>query len=165
MPPRHPAHLIRELVRTQLDLRQILAEHNEVRGYPPQYPAMMTALLLYGYTKGQGLFSSRKLAKSCEEHIDFMAVTAMKKPDHRTICKFRLRHADALVALFVQGERGDRRKEHRTPREEKLEHLHVALQVPAVRAPSGRSFAGSSKPCLDCRFRRIMTWAEWLRGV
>jgi transposase len=100
VPPRHPAHLVRELVRTQLDLRQVLAAYDEERGYPPYHPAMMTALLLYGYT--QGLFSSRKLAKACEERLDFMAVTAMQKPDHRTICKFRLRHLDALGALFVQ---------------------------------------------------------------
>jgi hypothetical protein len=32
-----------------------------------------------------------------------MAVTAMQKPDHRTIGKFRLRHLDALGGLFVQG--------------------------------------------------------------
>lgn len=100
VPARHPAHLVRELVRTQLDLSTIFAAYDEERGYPPYHPAMMTALLLYGYT--QGLFSSRKLAKACEERIDFMAVTAMQKPDYRTIGKFRLRHLDALGALFVQ---------------------------------------------------------------
>ncbi|HVV17101.1 MAG TPA: IS1182 family transposase [Polyangia bacterium] len=100
VPANHPAHLVRELVRTQLDLTAIFAVYDEERGYPPYHPAMMTALLLYGYT--QGLFSSRKLAKACEERIDVMAVTAMQKPDYRTIGKFRLRHLDALGALFVQ---------------------------------------------------------------
>ena len=100
VPANHPAHLVRELVRTQLDLTAIFAAYDEERGYPPYHPAMMTALLLYGYT--QGLFSSRKLAKACEERIDVMAVTAMQKPDYRTIGKFRLRHLDALGALFVQ---------------------------------------------------------------
>src|SRR5262245_11299128 len=100
VPPNHPAHLVREIVRTQLDLSAILDTYEEERGYPPYHPAMMTALLLYGYT--QGLFSSRKLAKACEERIDFMAVTAMQKPDHRTIGKFRLRHLEALGGLFVQ---------------------------------------------------------------
>lgn len=100
VPANHPAHLVRELVRTQLDLTAIFSAYDEERGYPPYHPAMMTALLLYGYT--QGLFSSRKLAKACEERIDVMAVTAMQKPDYRTIGKFRLRHLDALGALFVQ---------------------------------------------------------------
>ena len=100
VPAAHPAHFVRELVRTELDLRALYAVYDEERGYPPYHPAMMTALLLYGYT--QGLFSSRKLAKACEERTDFMAVTAMQKPDHRTIGKFRLRHLDALGALFVQ---------------------------------------------------------------
>jgi transposase len=100
VPPRHPAHLVRDIVRTQLDLSRIFVEYDEERGYPPYHPAMMTALLLYGYT--QGLFSSRKLAKACEERVDVMAVTAMQKPDYRTIGKFRLRHLEALGALFVQ---------------------------------------------------------------
>jgi len=68
VPPRHPAHFVRELVRTRLDLDAIFATYSEERGYPPYHPAMMTALLLYGYA--QGIFSSRKLAKACEERID-----------------------------------------------------------------------------------------------
>lgn len=100
VPPRHPAHFVRDLIRTKLDLSAIFADYDEERGYPPYHPSMMTALLLYGYT--QGLFSSRKLAKACEERVDFMAVTAMQKPDYRTIGKFRLRHLEALGALFVQ---------------------------------------------------------------
>jgi transposase len=36
---------------------------------------MMTAPLLYGYCGG--IYSSRKLAKACEERPDFMAVTAL----------------------------------------------------------------------------------------
>jgi transposase len=100
VPPGHTAHFIRNLVRDELDLEAIYATYDEERGFPPYHPAMMTALLLYGYT--QGLFSSRKIARACEERVDFMAVTAMQRPDFRTIAKFRLRHLDALSGLFVQ---------------------------------------------------------------
>jgi hypothetical protein len=31
----HPAHLLRELVRSELDLTAILAEYDEPRGQPP----------------------------------------------------------------------------------------------------------------------------------
>lgn len=61
---------------------------------------MMTALLLYAYC--QGVYSSRRIAKGCEERVDFMAVTALNQPDFRTISDFRQRHLKALGELFVQ---------------------------------------------------------------
>jgi len=60
----------------------------------------MTALLLYAYT--QGIYSSRRISRACEERLDFHAVTASTKPDFRTISEFRKRHLTALSGLFVQ---------------------------------------------------------------
>ena len=100
VPAGHVAHFIRETVRSELDLSAILSAYQEERGYPPYHPAMMTALLLYGYSRG--VYSSRKLAQACEERLDFMAVTAMNKPDFRTIAGFRRRHLEALAGLFLQ---------------------------------------------------------------
>jgi transposase len=100
VPPSHVAHFVRETVREQLDLGAILAAYEEERGYPPYHPAMMVALLLYGYSRG--VYSSRKIAQACEERVDFMAVTALNRPDFRTIATFRRRHLQALGELFVQ---------------------------------------------------------------
>jgi transposase len=100
VPAGHPAHLVRELVRTELDLAAIVANYDEARGQPPYHPAMMVALLLYAYT--QGLYASRRIAKACEERLDVMAVTGMQRPDFRTISDFRKRHLEALAGLFVQ---------------------------------------------------------------
>jgi hypothetical protein len=61
---------------------------------------MMTALLLYAYT--QGIYSSRRIARACEDRLDFHAVTASAKPDFRTISEFRKRHLKALSGLFVK---------------------------------------------------------------
>jgi transposase len=61
---------------------------------------MMTALLLYAYC--QGVYSSRRIAKACEDRVDFMAVTGLNRPDFRTISDFRKRHLQALQGLFVQ---------------------------------------------------------------
>ena len=94
------AHFVRDTVREELDLSAILATYDEERGYPPYHPAMMVALLLYGYSRG--VYSSRRLARACEERVDFMAVTAMNRPDFRTIAEFRRRHLAALSDLFVQ---------------------------------------------------------------
>src|SRR5918992_282703 len=101
VPASHPAHLVRELVRTELDLTAIVAEYErEERGQPPYHPAMMVALLLYAYT--QGVYPSRQIAKACAERLDVMAVTGMQRPDFRTISDFRRRHLEALAGLFTQ---------------------------------------------------------------
>jgi transposase len=100
VPAGHPAHLVRELVRGELDLSAILVEYDEARGQPPYHPAMMAALLLYAFS--QGLYASRRIARGCEERLDVMAVTGMQRPDFRTISEFRKRHLAALAELFGQ---------------------------------------------------------------
>ena len=94
VPAGHPAHLVRDIVREELDLTAILSAYTEARGFPPYNPAMMVALLLYGYS--QGVYSSRRIARGCEERLDFQAVTALNQPDFRTISEFRRRHLAAL---------------------------------------------------------------------
>jgi transposase len=100
VPPGHIAHLIRETVREGLDLKAILSQYDEERGYPPYHPGMMTALLLYAYS--QGIYSSRRIDRACHERVDFMAVTGLSYPDFRTISEFRKRHLGALSGLFVE---------------------------------------------------------------
>lgn len=100
VPPEHLAHFARDLVRESLDLSPILGTYVEERGYPPFHPTMMTALLLYAYS--QGVYSSRRIARGCQERVDFMAVTGMQTPDFRTVNQFRARHLEALSGLFVQ---------------------------------------------------------------
>jgi transposase len=68
VPPGHVAHFIRDTVREAVDLSEILSAYDEERGYPPFHPAMMVALLLYGYS--QGIYSSRRIARACEERMD-----------------------------------------------------------------------------------------------
>jgi transposase len=100
VPPEHPAHLVRDLVRSELDLAAIISAYEEERGQPPYHPAMMVALLLYAYSRG--VYSSRQIARGCEERLDFQAVTALNRPDFRTISDFRKRHLSALADLFKQ---------------------------------------------------------------
>jgi len=100
VPAGHIAHFVRDTVREGLDLTGLLSCYDEERGYPPYHPAMMTALLLYAYS--QGVYSSRRIARACEERVDFMAVTGLNQPDFRTIADFRKRHLDVLKGLFQQ---------------------------------------------------------------
>jgi transposase len=100
VPSGHLAHFVRDTVREALDLSAIFQAYPEERGQPPYHPGMLVALLLYGYSRG--VYSSRQLARACEERMDFMAVTGLNRPDFRTVSDFRKRHLAALSALFVQ---------------------------------------------------------------
>ena len=47
VPPEHPAHLVREIVRGELDLTAILSAYDEERGQPPYHPTLMVGLFFY----------------------------------------------------------------------------------------------------------------------
>src|SRR5271157_1821798 len=96
----HLARFVLNLVVEEIDLEEIERVYRVERGQPPFDPAMMTALLLYGYCNG--IYSSRRIAKACRERVDFMSIVGLDPPDFRTISEFRKRHLSALSALFGQ---------------------------------------------------------------
>lgn len=127
------AYFIRDTV-ADFDLRAILAAYREERGQPPFHPRMMTALLLYAYTRGT--YSSRRIASACERDLGFMVVAAMARPDFHTIARFRARHLAALSALFLQV--------LRLCRKAGLVRLgHVALDGTKIKASASRHKAMS----------------------
>jgi len=67
-------------------------------GRPAHDPAMMVALLLYGYAIGER--SSRRLERRCIEDVATRVICANQAPDHTTIARFRQRHETALGELF-----------------------------------------------------------------
>jgi transposase len=67
-------------------------------GRPAHDPAMMVALLLYAYAKGQR--SSGVIERACVEDIAFWVIAANEVPDHTTVARFRQRHEAALAGLF-----------------------------------------------------------------
>jgi transposase len=99
VPERHLSHFIRNLVVEQLNLKEFADSYSD-EGAPPFHPGMMVAVILYAYARG--VYSSREIARACEERLDFLAVTGMEKPDFRTIAKFRKRHIDQLKGIFKQ---------------------------------------------------------------
>lgn len=100
LPPGHLARFVLATVREDLDLSEVLSAYDEERGFPPYHPAMMTALLLYSYCRG--VYSSRRMARACQERLDFMVITAQQQPDFRTVSDFRKRHLPTLARLFGQ---------------------------------------------------------------
>lgn len=152
VPAGHVAHFVRDTVRDGLDLSAIMECYAEERGFPPYHPGMMVALLVYAYS--QGIYSSRRIARSCEERLDFAAVTGMQRPDFRTISEFRRRHLKALGGLF--------RQVLHLCRDAGLVNLgHVALDGTKIRANAGLNKAmsyGRMKQAEAALAREVQGW-------
>jgi len=86
---------------SELDLAAIYGFYRaDGHGRPAFDPAMMTALLVYAYAVGER--SSRAIERACQTDVAYRVIAANQKPDHATIARFRVRHEDALGALFGQ---------------------------------------------------------------
>lgn len=98
LPENHLARFVVEIVE-QLDLGTLTTAYRG-RGSDAFHPAMMTALLFYGYATG--VFSSRKLEQATHDSVAFRYVAANQHPDHDTIASFRKRFLKELSSLFVE---------------------------------------------------------------
>lgn len=157
VPPGHLAHFVRDTVREALDLSAVTGAYTAAQGQPPYHPGMLVAVLLYGYSRG--IYSSRQLARACEERVDMMAVAGLNRPDFRTISDFRRRHLAALRDLFVQVLR-------LCQRAGLVKLGHVAVDGTKLRANAGKHKAMSygrmrqEEPRLDAEVRSWMERAE-----
>jgi transposase len=85
----------------EMDLSAFYGVYREDgHGRAAHEPAMMLALLLYAYCKGQR--SSRVIERECVENVAYRVIAANQRPDHTTIARFRQRHETALADLFSQ---------------------------------------------------------------
>src|ERR1700759_3212682 len=83
----------------QMDLdRFVEAYRMGAAGRAPDDPAMMVAVLLYSYARGNR--SSRGIERACWEDVAFKVITGMRTPDHSTIAEFRRRHETDIAELF-----------------------------------------------------------------
>ena len=69
-------------------------------GRAPYDPAMLVALLLYAYARGNR--SSRQIERACWEDVAYKVICSMRVPDHSTIAEFRRRHESEIAELFDQ---------------------------------------------------------------
>ena len=96
----HLAYAVRDVVQ-QLDLSAFYAGYSaDGRGAPPFHPECLVSLLLYAWCNQ--IYSSRKIARLCVNDLGGRFLVAGHTPDHRCINDFRLRHGEALQALFLQ---------------------------------------------------------------
>ena len=98
LPKKHLARFVVDIV-DQLDLNELVKCYGG-GGKQPYHPALLLALLFYGYATG--VFSSRKLEQATYDSVAFRFITGNTHPDHDTIATFRKRFLPELEGLFVQ---------------------------------------------------------------
>jgi transposase len=83
----------------ELDLSAFYADYRaDGHGRPAYDPAMMVALLMYAYARGNR--SSRGIERACVEDVAFRVVAGNLAPDHSSVAEFRCRHERALGEVF-----------------------------------------------------------------
>ncbi|MBU0492477.1 MAG: transposase [Chloroflexi bacterium] len=98
VPADHLARFVVAIIAL-LDLSAIEAQYAPVGG-EAYAPAMLLALLLYGYATGT--FSSRRIEKATYEVIPMRFLAGGWHPDHSTIAQFRKDFLAEIQELFVQ---------------------------------------------------------------
>lgn len=98
LPENHLARFIVEVIE-QLDLSRLTSRYAG-RGSAAHHPAVLLALLVYGYATG--LFSSRKIERATYDSVAFRFLSADTHPDHDTLANFRKTFLVELEDLFVQ---------------------------------------------------------------
>lgn len=99
IPVDHPVRIIDQVINS-INIDSLIGKYNRT-GASSYHPLMLLKVLIYGYVTNT--YSSRKLSVACREHIPFMWISGMSKPDHNTINRFRgVRLKDSLRSIFNQ---------------------------------------------------------------
>lgn len=100
LPEGHLAWFVLDVV-AELDLAAFYGGlRDDGRGGAAYDPAMLLAVLVYGYCVGER--SSRRLEARLVEDVAFRVISANQRPDHATLARFRARHQGAIAELFAQ---------------------------------------------------------------
>ncbi len=101
LPKGHLVYFIIDVVE-MLDLSELVGrvQSKDPRGARPYDPKQLLTLLFYGYATG--VFSSRRLARACEDNVACRIIMGSQFPHFTVIAAFRRRHLDLLPGLFTQ---------------------------------------------------------------
>lgn len=96
----HEAIILNEFLQ-ELDTTDLEQSYRNERGGSSAYhPAILLAVLIYGYMNG--IFSSRKIAKRLSQDLAFMYLAGNTRPDFRTLARFRKEKGGYLETTMAQ---------------------------------------------------------------
>lgn len=95
-------HIVRVVNRMMGEIdKKILEKQYKGGGTSAYDPEMLLKVIVYAYT--QRVFSSRRIAKEIRENINYMWLSGMNRPDHRTINRFRGKVMKAVMGEVFYG--------------------------------------------------------------
>jgi transposase len=74
--------------------------NNDETGAPAIHPRIMLKIVLYGYS--QGMYSSRKLYRLCQNNIVMKALAEDEEPFHTTIARFIVKNGEEIKNIFTE---------------------------------------------------------------
>jgi transposase len=93
-------HALHHLLEHAIDLTPFDARYrNDTTGAPAYPPAMLLRVVLFAYARG--LVSSRAIARACEEHVTFIALSGDARPHFTTIAHFISTLGDQIAPIFA----------------------------------------------------------------
>jgi transposase len=98
LPQRHLARFVVEMI-DGMDLSELEKAYRG-SGSASYHPAMLLALLVYGYTTK--VFSSRAIERATHDSVAFRFIAGNEHPDHDTIAAFRKRFIGHIEPMFVE---------------------------------------------------------------
>jgi transposase len=99
IPEGHLVRVVSEMIE-QINLEPLQRQYKG-GGTSAYHPKMLLKVIVYAYT--QRTFSSRQIAKALRENVNYMWLSGMNQPDHRTINRFRGEIMKAVVEEVFYG--------------------------------------------------------------
>lgn len=96
---KHPVRIVSSII-DGLDIKNLIKSYKP-GGTSCYHPKMLLKVLIYGYLSN--IYSSRKMEQALKENIHFMWLSAMSRPDHNTLNRFRSeRLRGEIKSIFTQ---------------------------------------------------------------
>ncbi|MCA0377810.1 MAG: IS1182 family transposase [Gemmatimonadetes bacterium] len=93
-------HALHHLLAHAIDLTPFDARYrNDATGAPAYPPAMLLRVVLFAYARG--IVSSRAIARACEDHVTFIALSGDSRPHFTTIAHFVSTLGDQIAPIFA----------------------------------------------------------------
>jgi transposase len=85
IPEGHVVRVVNKMLG-EMDIEPLIRQYKG-GGTSAYHPEMLVKVIVYAYT--QRIYSSRQIAKALRENVNFMWLSGMNRPDHRTVNRFR----------------------------------------------------------------------------
>ncbi|MDP1860959.1 MAG: transposase, partial [Gemmatimonadaceae bacterium] len=93
-------HALNHLLDHAIDLSHFDARfRNDSTGAPAYPPALLLKVVLFAYS--QGIVSSRRIERVCQEHVTFIALCGDSAPHFTTIAEFVSTLKDDIARVFA----------------------------------------------------------------